>query len=253
AATPFPAAAAGGADEELRVVAYNLRMGYDTAGTYDIEGVATAIQRVDPDVVLLSEVDRGWFLNGGQDVLGVLSDALDMEAVFAPAADQVWGDAVLTRLPIVETVGHRLRSYGAPIGAQALSVVVEHEDTEIEVISTHLQPPADREPTMQAADLADIVIERAGLGRPIVVGGDLNFAPNGAAWREMERAGLYDALFRIRPAPTFPADRPELEIDHILTTEGLVREQAAALPVTHSDHLPVMAVLRLDRPTVYGT
>lgn len=249
----------GNADE-LRVVSYNLRMGYGITGTYDIEGAVRTIQRADPDVVLLSEVDRGWFLNGGQDTLSVLAAALDMQAVFAPAADQVWGDAVLTRLPIVETVGHPLRSYGAPIGAQALSVVVQHGTTEIEVIATHLQPSAvesdtepGKEPTMQAADLADIVIERAGQGRPIVVGGDFNFAPNGVAWREMERAGLYDALFRVRPSPTFPAEDPEQEIDHIFATGGLDRKQGAVLDAPYSDHLAVMAVLRVERPAVYGT
>ncbi|WP_232306572.1 endonuclease/exonuclease/phosphatase family protein [Thermobifida cellulosilytica] len=243
-------------DDELRVVSYNLRMGYGVTGTYDIEGVAETIQQAEPDVVLLSEVDRGWFLTGGQDLLGVLADALDMQAVFAPAADQVWGDAVLTRLPVVETVGHPLRSYGAPVGAQALSVVVRHGETEVEVISTHLQPRPDRgdeEPTLQAADLADIVIKRAEEGRPIVVGGDFNFAPGSVAWREMERAGLYDALFRVRPSATFPADDPEYEIDHIFSTGDLIREQGAVLPAPYSDHLAVMAVLRVNRPVVYGT
>lgn len=106
---------------------------------------------------------------------------------------------------------------------------------------------------MQAADLADIVIERAGQGRPIVVGGDFNFAPNGVAWREMERAGLYDALFRVRPSPTFPAEDPEQEIDHIFATGGLDRKQGAVLDAPYSDHLAVMAVLRVERPAVYGT
>lgn len=257
---PFSDTTRTPAVNELRVVAYNIRMGYGLTGTYDIEGIAETIQRAQPDVVLLNEVDRGWFLTGGQDTLGTLARMLDMQAVFAPSNGQLWGDAVLTRLPIVETVGYPLRGYGSTTGAQALAVVVKYETTEIEVIATHLQSPGTeegeepKEPTLQAADLADIIIKRRSAhGRPVIVGGDFNFERNGAAWREMERAGLYDALFRVRPSPTFPADDPDEELDHIFATAGLVREQGAVLPASYSDHVAVMAVLRLESPLVYGT
>lgn len=231
---------------ELRVLAYNLRMGYGMTGAFEAHGVVEAIRAADVDVVLLSEVDRGWMLNGGQDGMGALARSLGMRAVFAPAADQVWGDAVLTRLPVVESVGHPLDSYGAPIGAQALSVVVEHGGTEVEVVSTHLQPPPGGEPVSQAADVADIVAERVGLGRPVVVGGDFNFTPGSAAWNEMERVGLYDALAMVRPRPSYPADLPKEELDHIFVSDGLVVERAAVLPVVHSDHLPVLAQVVLE-------
>jgi len=84
---PFSDTTRTPAVNELRVVAYNIRMGYGLTGTYDIEGIAETIQRAQPDVVLLNEVDRGWFLTGGQDTLGTLARMLDMQAVFAPSTD----------------------------------------------------------------------------------------------------------------------------------------------------------------------
>src|SRR3546814_5505205 len=63
----------GGAGQGLRVVAWNLRMGYGMDGEFDPRAVAAQIADQAPDVVLLSEVDRAWLLNGGQDQLAILA------------------------------------------------------------------------------------------------------------------------------------------------------------------------------------
>jgi len=88
-------------DGTLRLVAYNVRLGYGLDSRYDPGGIAALIAAQQPDVVLLSEVDRGWWPGGGHDLLSALADRLGMAALFAPAADPVWGDAVLTRLPVL--------------------------------------------------------------------------------------------------------------------------------------------------------
>ncbi|WP_446218972.1 endonuclease/exonuclease/phosphatase family protein [Micromonospora sp. IBHARD004] len=48
----------------VRVVAYNIRMGFGLDGRLDLDGLARAVTGSRPDVVVLSEVDRGWLLNG---------------------------------------------------------------------------------------------------------------------------------------------------------------------------------------------
>jgi hypothetical protein len=75
-------------------------MGFGLDGTYRPAEAARAIAAQRPDVVVLSEVDRAWLLNGGHDDLQVLARKLGMRFVFGPAADAVWGDAVLTNLPV---------------------------------------------------------------------------------------------------------------------------------------------------------
>src|SRR3546814_18002779 len=88
-------------------------MGYGMDGEFDPRAVAAQIADQDPDVVLLSEVDRAWLLNGGQDQLAILARLLDMEAHFGPAADAVWGDAILTDLPVEDVRSRTLDSFGA--------------------------------------------------------------------------------------------------------------------------------------------
>ncbi|MDM4777950.1 hypothetical protein QTS76_01515 [Micromonospora sp. b486] len=73
-------------------------MGFGLDGRLDLDAVARELRGA--DVVLLSEVDRGWWLNGGHDTLALLAGRLEMPYVFAPAADPVWGDAVLSRFPM---------------------------------------------------------------------------------------------------------------------------------------------------------
>lgn len=233
---------ADGEEGTLRLVAYNIRMGYGLDGRFDLDGLAAAIAGERPDVVLLSEVDRAWLLNGGHDTLALLAERLDMPYRFAPAADAVWGDAVLTRLPVVYTAASRLSSPGGPTGAQALGVVVDAGGIEMAVVSTHLQPPSGGGPVEQAREVARFALGFAA-GRPLVVGGDLNTQPGEAAFAEFTTAGLLDGLAAKRPVLTSPSDAPAEQIDHLLVS-GEVAATEIVVPSTQaSDHLPVAATL----------
>ncbi|MCI4064698.1 hypothetical protein MRQ36_19840 [Micromonospora sp. R77] len=73
-----------GPPPSVRVVAYNIRMGFGLDGRLDLAGLHRALTRTRPDVVVLSEVDRGWLLNGGHDTLALLAGRrLRMRYVFA--------------------------------------------------------------------------------------------------------------------------------------------------------------------------
>jgi endonuclease/exonuclease/phosphatase family metal-dependent hydrolase len=235
-----PPAAAGG---ELRVVAYNVRMGFGLDGRFDPDALAAVVAAERPDVVLLSEVDRGWLLNGGHDDLAVLARRLGMPTLFAPAADAVWGDAVLTRLPVVSARTVVLPTDG-PTGAQALGAVLDTGSGEVAVVSTHLQP-GPRDGVEQAVAVGRLARELGAGGRPVVVGGDLNTQPGDATFQALLDSGLTDALAAARPLPTSPADAPAKEIDHVLVTPGVVASDAVAPRSTASDHLAVAVTLRL--------
>ena len=60
---------------------YNIQAGFPRDNRWDLEGTAAAIEAVDPDVVLLQEVGRGWPLMTGVDGARWLSDRLDMNLV----------------------------------------------------------------------------------------------------------------------------------------------------------------------------
>ncbi len=240
-------AAPDGSDESFTVVAWNLRMGYGMDGTFRPSEVAELIASQDPDVVLLSEIDRAWLLNGGQDQLAVLASLLDLDAHFGPAADPVWGDAVLTRLPVTDVESHPLPSHGAVTGAQVLTMTVSHGDQDYEVASTHIQPQgagSDEDGSLaQAKDIADLIRD-PGSGEPIILGGDFNLEPGDPSWEALLAAGLRDALAPARPLPTSPADGPVHEIDHIFVSDGVATSDAHAAKTQLSDHLPVIVTLR---------
>ncbi|MGN9915144.1 endonuclease/exonuclease/phosphatase family protein [Micromonospora palomenae] len=227
----------------VRVAAYNIRMGFGIEGRFDPDALARAVGRA--DVVVLSEVDRGWLLNGGHDTLDLLAERLDMPYVFAPAADPLWGDAVLSRWPLAAARTRRLPAVGAPTGAQALGVTVDlGADVRLAVVATHLQPPPGREPVVQARAVASFALGYAA-GRPLVVAGDLNTEPGAPGFAEFTRAGLVDTLAAARPLPTSPADDPREQIDHVLVSPGLTGADAVAPRGTASDHLPVAVTLTL--------
>ncbi|MER7420797.1 endonuclease/exonuclease/phosphatase family protein [Micromonospora peucetia] len=232
-----------GPPDTVRVAAYNVRMGFGMDGRFDPDALARAVAGA--DVVALSEVDRGWLLNGGHDTLDLLAERLDMPYVFAPAADPLWGDAVLSRWPLDAARTRPLPAVGAPTGAQALGITIDFGgDVRLAVVATHLQPPPGEDPVVQARAVADFAVRYAA-GRPLVVAGDLNTEPGDPAFAEFSRAGLVDALATARPLPTSPADDPRQQIDHIFVTPDLATSDPAARPGTASDHLPVAVTLML--------
>ncbi|TNH27400.1 endonuclease [Micromonospora orduensis] len=234
-----------GPPQRLTVVAYNIRMGFGLDGRFDLAGLGRAIERQRPDVVLLSEVDRAWLLNGGHDTLDLLSDRLGMPYVFGPAADPVWGDAVLSRWPVTDPRTLPLPAVGAPTGAQALAVTLDLGDgVRTAVVSTHLQPPPGQGPVVQARAVANFAIRYAA-GRPLVVAGDLNTEPGDEAFGQFTAAGLVDALTSARPLATSPADDPRQQIDHVFVSPGLTASAPVAPRGTASDHLPVAVTLTL--------
>ncbi|MFF0819037.1 endonuclease/exonuclease/phosphatase family protein [Micromonospora haikouensis] len=229
----------------VRVVAYNIRMGFGLDGRFDPDGLARVVARERPDVVVLGEVDRGWLLNGGHDTLALLAARLRMSYVFAPAADPLWGDAVLGRFPLAAARSERLAPAGAPTGAQALGVTVDlGGGVRLAVVATHLQPPPGREPVAQARAVAAFALRYAA-GLPLVVAGDLNTEPGAPGYAEFTRAGLVDALASARPLPTSPADEPREQIDHVLVSAGMRAADPVAPRSIASDHLPVAVTLAL--------
>lgn len=235
---PRPSAA----DAGVRVAAYNLRMGYGISGRFEADAVARLLAREGADVVLLSEIDRGWLLNGGQDQLRILARMLGMHAAFGPAADPVWGDAVLSRTALTDVHNEPLPSYGAATGAQVLVAQTRARGRSLTVVATHLQPGSGGtdDTVAQARRLAAVMRRQRGA---VVAGGDLNTTPGSRAWQVLASTGFSDALATARPMRTSPADHPAEQIDHLFV-RGVRARDPRALEVQLSDHLPVLVDLR---------
>jgi endonuclease/exonuclease/phosphatase family metal-dependent hydrolase len=252
-AAPGPVAAAPGpgVGRPVRVMSYNLHFGFDVSGWSDLEGVARAIEASGAEVVGLQEVSRGWYVNGATDMLAWLQRRLRMPyARFAGASDAVWGNAVLSRFPIVADEVVRLPREGVPLRRNALRVELDlGGGRRLRVVVTHLHHVEG--PDGARVRLAQLprVLELAA-GRPAtVLMGDFNAEPGSAEAALLRAAGLRDGFTAGGGGPadalTWPADRPDRRIDYIWLSGDLAATGFVATTGTASDHRGIAVTVRV--------
>jgi endonuclease/exonuclease/phosphatase family metal-dependent hydrolase len=251
ATAPDPVAAAP--SRAVRVMAYNLHFGFDVEGWSDLEATARAIEASGAEVVGLEEVSRGWYVNGSTDMLAWLQRRLRMPyARFAGASDPIWGNAVLSRYPIVDSQVTRLPREGVPLRRNALRVELDlGAGRRLRVVVTHLHhlegPDGARVRLAQVPRLLDTVG-----GRPAtVLMGDLNAEPGSAEVALLRRAGLTDAFTAGGGGPaderTWPSDRPDRRIDYIWLSGDLTATGFVATTSTASDHRGIAVTVQQRR------
>jgi endonuclease/exonuclease/phosphatase family metal-dependent hydrolase len=228
------------AEDGSKVMLWNVHYAVDSTGALDPEAIARAVDRHDPDVVLLNEISSGWVLAGGMDLRTWLSQRLDRSIVFAPAADRQFGSAVLSHRKMSGVEVHRLPRGEGSQDRSAVSARVSLGGRPVDVVSVQLQNKAANAATrvLQARMLLDALDGR----EPLIVAGDLNANPGTAAVEVFTRAGLVSAVDEVGdPAVlTFPAAAPEQRLDWVLGrgVEFVAAEVDEA--ETSADHLPVL-------------
>lgn len=230
----------------VRVMSYNLHQGFDSHGAHAMEELAQVIEAENPDIVALQEVSRGWVVNGSFDMLSWLSQRLEMDYVWGPSADPVWGNAVLSRLPITGFENHEMPNNDEiHLGRAFLTVEVDVGGGEtLNVIATHLHHVRDRSDIRVSQAMA--TSEAVDLGRPTVLMGDLNADPDDPEMLLIAEAGLIDAFVSSGAAGegfTFPADGPRRRIDYIWASPDLKVRDFSVPQSLASDHLAVAATL----------
>jgi len=234
----------------VRVLSWNLHFGFDVRGWSDLEGVARSIEATGAEVVGLQEVSRGWYVNGSTDMLAWLQRRLRMPyARFAGASDAIWGNAVLSRYPIVATEVVRLPREGVPLARNALRAELDlGAGRRLDVVVTHLHhiegPDGTRVRLAQLPRLLELVA-----GRPAtVLVGDFNAEPASAEIALVRGAGLTDAFLAggggQADEGTWPSDRPDRRIDYLWLSPDLAAAEFAATDGTASDHRGVAVTVR---------
>ncbi|HEX5741781.1 MAG TPA: endonuclease/exonuclease/phosphatase family protein [Pilimelia sp.] len=225
------------AGPELTVVSYNVHSQRD-----DLRALGETVRALAPDVLFVQEAPRrlrwrarcaalarrcGMFVAvGGLPALGNL--------VLVDLRVRVRGTRCV-RFPL--TPGRHLR------GAAVAECVVRGRP--FVAAGTHL--------SLAAAERADqarrLLAALADADHPVILGGDLNEEPGGAA-HALLTARYADLAARAGdPRPTFPAARPDRRIDVLLADAavGLTRYDVVDTPASRraSDHLPVRATVTL--------
>jgi len=233
--------------QEIRIVTYNIHHGEGTDGKLDLERIAAVINAEKPDLVGLNEVDQGCARSQKIDEPAVLAKLTGMTHVFEKNIDHdggKYGNAVLSRLPIVRHENHKLPSDYEGEQRGVLEVEVGDKDGEsLLFLCTHLDYRPDDHERLASIETIENVVANSD-GQPVILAGDLNATPES---KVMETFAKSWGRSNSEPVATFPAAKPEKQIDYILfrpAAEWEVVETRVLDEAVASDHRGMMAVLR---------
>ena len=230
----------------VRVMSYNIHQGFDVEGVLGMEALARVIEAQDPEIVALQEVSRGWVINGATDTLVWLSQRLDMDYVWGPAADSAWGNAVLSRFPVLGVQNIAMpNNDDIRLDRGFLAVDIDIGNGEaLRVLATHLHA-GDSEGIFREPQIRSITGFWNGADRTVLLG-DLNAQPDDPEMLYLARAGMLDA-FLISGAQgagfTSESDNLRQRIDYIWISPDLNARDFAVTQSLASDHLPIAATL----------
>ena len=218
----------------LRVMGYNIHLGYSDGDVPAIDAIAHVIAAESPDLVGLTEVTRGTIIAGGHDVLVLLAERLHMSYVFGPMLGDVEGVGVLSRVPIDELRVVPLARSSTAKDLRRVAVMVRIGTTWF--VTTHLG--GDDIPTQVGS-----IIAATSTFAHVVVTGDLNSEPGTPQMREFADAGFTDLGARDN-ALTFSPSALAMRIDYVWV-RGLDGDAVRTVATRASDHLPVLTTVRL--------
>jgi endonuclease/exonuclease/phosphatase family metal-dependent hydrolase len=234
--TPMPATPA----DPLAVMDWNIHTAVNGDGNVDLASIAEAIERENPDVVVLQEVGRGWPIAGQVDQAEWLARRLEMDMTWASAADDQFGNAILTRVPVLDVEVLRLPYGEGPQFRSALRILLDTGAGWTPwIVDAHLQN-GDRASTREDQIVA--LLDTWGDEAPTVVAGDLNMQPTEGNVVLFTDAGLVSAQDEVGDPsastardPVFPGDR----VDWIWVSPDLTPSDFAIGTSAASDHLPL--------------
>jgi endonuclease/exonuclease/phosphatase family metal-dependent hydrolase len=248
----------------VRIVTFNIHHGVGADGRHDLPRLARLLASAEADVICLQEVDRHYGQRSEEvDQALLLSRALDMQLAWGPSIDEEragderrrqYGNALLSRLPILISDVHRLPGSGEP--RTALRTMVELDGGALWVTATHLSVGEQEQRAAQVAALAALHTEPMETG---VIVGDFNSPPDAPeldalrqrftdAWQLAQARGDQAGwrLWRRDQGDTFPSSGARRRIDQVWVSPGVAVAAAQVLDAEGaSDHLPVVVDLEV--------
>jgi len=233
----------------LRVLQFNIHAAISGGGGVQVSQIAAEIEAVQPDLVSLNEVDSHT-LRTRVDEPAYLAKATGLHVVYGPNLiydGGPFGNAILTRYPVVES--HNLRLPGTfglePRGL--LTAVVIVDGRRVAFSSTHLTEGSGGR---QSRLLQALAVARAlhSMAAPTILAADLNSDSTDVP-RRILRGHLLDAQEEggTGLGDTFPEANPSSRFDyifyddHFAVVPGSTRVQTS----NSSDHRSVFTMLTL--------
>ncbi len=242
--------ASGRAQDTVRVLSYNILHGTGTDRLVDLDRTAAVIRALEPDLVLLQEVDSCTQRTDGVDQTAALAELTGMPhhafGRFMEYDGGAYGMAILSARPILQHENYPLPEGAEPRSALAARIRPTPGAPEILFVGVHLYR-TEAERFAQAKMLVELF---AGETAPVLLVGDFNSEPGDPVMR------LLGTEWKLPAKPTgnrltWPSDEPQVEIDH-----GLYRPAERFRVIAYrvidermaSDHRPVLLTVVLRTP-----
>jgi endonuclease/exonuclease/phosphatase family metal-dependent hydrolase len=236
--------------QELTIMSYNIHHANppSKANFIDIDAIAAVINKHKPDVVALQEVDVNTKRSGMNEAV-VLAEKTKMNFYFAKAIDHEGGDygvAILSRYPLSGGATHKLPTAEGTKGEPRVltTATIEVNGKKLVLACTHLDAQRnDTNRLLQINAIVEIIKQEA---NPVILAGDLNAAAGGAVINTLDQ--YFTRTCTQNCGFTIPQINPTKTIDFIayrpsnsftVLSHTVIDERYA------SDHLPVMATLKL--------
>ena len=219
----------------VRLLTWNIHGTLGHNPRYDLAGVVELIDRWQPHIVALQEVDSR--RKSDVDPFEFLQRELGQHGIGAKSIvteDGGYGQMLISRWPMSDTVVHDL-SYPEREPRRAIASRIETPHGPLRIVATHLGL-STHERRSQTRTLLDITGQGA---MPTVVAGDFN----DWFWVGSVRSALSRALPGCTRFRTFPSLLPLLRLDRIYCRPaGALVAAFTDRTARHiSDHLPVIA------------
>ena len=236
---------------------YNVHSCIGTDGQLSPLRIAEVIDRCNPDIVALQELDAGLLRTEMIDQAHLIAMTLEMSFHFHSSIqvkEGGYGNAILSRCPV------QLIKAGAiptdPLHPSferrgAVWAEVEIAGSKVQVLATHFGLNRGERSCQAKAITGPEWLGHTECPPPAVLCGDFNALAGSSVYRLLTRH-LHDVQRGVKgkfPKGTWPAQLPLMRIDHLFVTHDL-RVRSVTVPRTPltrlaSDHLPLLVSLEL--------
>ena len=214
-------------------------------GQFDLKRTASVLTALNPDVVLLQEVDCRRPQTRMRHQPAFLAKTLNMDFAYGAVKHYrpgSYGNAILSRYPIVNYMNHILPGEDQRC---CLEAEIEAPLSNVTVFNLHLGLKAAE----RYRHLQDIILPRVtAASSPVLLGGDFNARPESSeiglvknCLRDSFQANSGECIY------TFPSDQPRARIDYIFLNNCWELSHCKIIPDTPaSDHLPLVCKVTIQ-------
>lgn len=221
----------------LRIVSFNMH----AAQSSSLQEVISLLQKLEPDVVALQEVDRETERSGFIDQAAEIAAALQMKYAYAATRFEGTGDygiALLSSLPFSETSRIELPENFSWEPRVALKATICGATGPLSLFNLH----ADVWPWSSASQIQylNAQVEDTPSTKAIVLG-DFNATVEQGGIAAFHSGAWFDVMTNLADAPTFMGMPFPRRIDHIFTSATLADavSEAGVYRSAVSDHFPI--------------